>query len=182
MFDIENLDWNTVNEDAILNGGDIKLIYAYTKCVSGINLEKFEDAIIESGDAFYMYHFTHDVKGVNVSKMEDAIIKSGNACYIYLFARNIDGADISKLEQAIIQSENVEYMYYFLCHVEDADVSNLKFEIAKVIKKEKNIRASYLSLNEIVNSEIFSRMCEADIECNREKKKGKQKIKYHSWF
>lgn len=145
------------------------------------DITELEDDIIASGDAFYMYHFTHDVPGVNIQKMEDAIIESGNACYIYLFARNIEGADISKLEDAIIQTGSLEYMYYFAMHVDCQDIQKLKYEIAKVIKKERVVRASYFSLDEIVSDEDFSMACKGTIEYNRQKPRGKQKTKYHHW-
>lgn len=141
---------------------------------------KMEDAVIAFGDVFYMYHFANDMKEIDVKKMEDAIVESGNPCYIYLFARNILGADINRLENEIINLGNLEYMYYFVKNVEGSDTLKLKYEIAKILKRNKLTGATYLSIEDIVNSDNFYEFCECAVESKRRKSLVK-KAKYHHW-
>lgn len=141
---------------------------------------KMEDAVIAFGDAFYMYHFSNDMENIDVKKMEDAIVESGNPCYIYLFARNILGADINRLEDEIIKLGNLEYMYYFAKNVEGADELKLKYEIAKILKKDKLTGATYLPIEDIINSDNFYAFCECAVESKRRKSLVK-KAKYHHW-
>ena len=72
------------------------------------------------------------------------------------------------------------FIDYFVKNVEGSDTLKLKYEIAKILKRNKLTGATYLSIEDIVNSDNFYEFCECAVESKRRKSLVK-KAKYHHW-
>ena len=92
-------------------------IIQFAKNVKNAHIYKLEDAIIQNGDAKYMYNFSKELRLIN-EKLEDAIIETKNVYYIRLFLKKVRGEnllrpleyrrDTLKLTKALMETIKME--------------------------------------------------------------------------